>query len=91
MEHGVKNFKFAFQTPAALVGRASVPAKRCHPGIRRRRISGIQPKAILSVFSPQSSLLLAASCQLYFPMLYASYIPPLTIYHVHVKTIFHFK
>gem|GEM_PF-3750352 len=35
MEHGVKNFKFAFQTPAALVGRAStrlslskaVPAK----------------------------------------------------------------
>ena len=35
MGHGVKNFKFAFQTPAALVGRAStrlslsqaVPAK----------------------------------------------------------------
>ncbi|MEJ2232577.1 MAG: hypothetical protein P8X67_01495 [Syntrophobacterales bacterium] len=59
MEHGEKN-KFV-PGLATLVGRASVPVQRSHPGIRRRRISGIQTKAILSVFHPQSSLLPAAA------------------------------
>ena len=45
-----------------LVGRASVPVYRSHPGIRRRRISGIQTKTVLSALGPQSSLLPTASC-----------------------------
>jgi len=53
---------------SVLVGRASVPVYRSHPGIRRRRISGIQTKTVLSALGPQSSLLPTASCQLYFPM-----------------------
>jgi len=31
---------------SVLVGRASVPVYRSHPGIRRRRISGIQTKTV---------------------------------------------